>query len=78
MAKHFNSYPNPASSFVNIHSGLINSKLVLLSLTGKIIAQKYTNGKQVTFNVSNLPSGIYILQKLNKGKLVEVKKIIVE
>ena len=77
-ASTLNIYPNPASNFVNIDSGLINSKLVLLSLTGKIIAQKYTNGKQVTFNVSNLPSGIYILQKFNKRKLVEVKKIIVE
>ena len=71
-----NIFPNPASDFVTIQSEITNSKYVLLTMEGKIVASKMSEGEKVIFNVSSLASGIYILQEFKGNRLLRVEKIV--
>lgn len=58
-------YPNPTSSDVTIvlpSSMTQNVHVTLLDLNGREIASKTTNSSEVTFNLSNQPSGVYLIQ----------------
>ena len=70
-------YPNPASDFINVKSPEASSKFELLTIEGKVIDSQNSNGEKVTFNVSNLSTGIYILQEYNEGKLIRIEKVLV-
>jgi hypothetical protein len=66
-------YPNPTSGILNIDSTIPVKQLQLISMPGKII-RKYSALYQL--DISDLPSGVYVLKvQLENGK-TEVKKLI--
>jgi hypothetical protein len=75
-------YPNPVNSLLNINlttSEESKYKISLYEITGRFIKQSSVNTKDssITINVTDLSSGMYILQISNsKGSLIETHKII--
>lgn len=60
------AYPNPFSDVITISSDneskIVSRSLKLYNITGKLVASQIMQSKNTTLNVSNLPSGIYILK----------------
>jgi len=57
-------YPNPASDFINLTlpSGLMNADLTIINTVGQVVsAHKIINGNSVGLDVSQLPSGVYLI-----------------
>ena len=75
-------YPNPVNSLLNINlttSEESKFKISLYEITGRFIKQSSVNTKNssITINVTDLSSGMYILQISNaNGSLIETHKII--
>lgn len=68
-------YPNPARDIVNI-SNCANSSFVILNLSGKMLASGVCNGNLSKLDVSNFPSGTYVL-KINKKQTVILRKLFI-
>ena len=70
-------YPNPVTDgVININSTLLGSKqIALYDITGRQVL--YTNTSNNTINVTNLKSGVYLLNITAENKAV-TKKIIIE
>jgi len=70
----FSVYPNPTSEMLNIISseGIIQ----LTDLSGKVILTKKQQGKS-TIDVSNLPSGIYLIH-LQTENIITTQKIVIK
>ena len=69
----FKLFPNPASEILNINHSYSEVTYNLFSIDGKIIKSGNIENQQI--NISDLQSGIYLLQ-LNSGGKTETKKII--
>ena len=62
-------YPNPATEMVNFQTeGADIYELILLDLTGRIIANYPANSNVLSINISNLPKGIYLYHLNGKNK----------
>ena len=77
-------YPNPGKEFINVHFHLPNENLQLLvtlcDFTGRIVrmGDLHTSNKEMRFDVSLLPRGLYILHITeSSGQTVSSKKIII-
>ena len=66
-------YPNPASDYINIHSPA-DFRFQILDITGRIVLETIAENKQI--NVSQIPSGIYILRGINQQTQFTRKLII--
>ena len=72
-------YPNPSNGLFNLSA---NNKpesvcnVTIYDLLGNQIKQFAWNGENTTFNLTNFPTGVYILKVSNKNA-VEVKKLMV-
>lgn len=63
----FTLYPNPAKDNLTIKTKkLINSKISLIDMNGRIIYSEVINNKNHTINVSDYENGVYILSISNK------------
>ncbi|GDX47822.1 hypothetical protein LBMAG25_06400 [Bacteroidota bacterium] len=73
----FNLYPNPANSSITIETGS-NGKYTfeLTDALGRIVTTVEFNNRTTTFNISNLPSGIYAASIVTDGKRI-TKKLVV-
>lgn len=77
-------YPNPCTQsnlFVELpDQSDIESFVQIVDLSGKVLFRQTTDfmeeGEIITFNVDELPRGIYLVQRGNKGTLVTKKLII--
>ncbi|PKP14838.1 MAG: Por secretion system protein, partial [Bacteroidetes bacterium HGW-Bacteroidetes-23] len=69
----FNIYPNPVSEELYIVHGYNEVDYNLFSVDGKLVQNGLLQGLKI--NVSNLQSGLYILQLEVDGKK-EIKKIV--
>ncbi len=64
-------FPNPATNFVNFStSSLEATKVLAIDLTGKIIATETMEMGKAKLNTSNLASGIYMYQVVDKNNQV--------
>jgi len=69
-------YPNPATDYVNIGYPLMQfEKVEIVSIKGRVL--RTFNGNQNILDVSGLASGVYLL-KLDAGKMIYVKRIIIQ
>jgi len=68
-------YPNPVSDVLYIQTRII-STATILDQTGRIIKMTSVPEKDIHFNVSDLPDGLYIV-RINNEFNTSVKKIIV-
>jgi hypothetical protein len=77
-------YPNPASDYVNIAiqtETAGEAEVSIIDMTGKVIGTRTydmnTGASVLSFNTSNTPAGIYILQVI-LGNSIAQKRIIIE
>jgi len=70
-------YPNPTSGkfYVTFSSELKNAKVMLLDINGKIIQQSVGNGFKLSFDLSNVASGVYLM-RIETEQGVVSKKVI--
>lgn len=69
-------YPVPFTNSLTVTTPDADfNQVVLMDLTGKTILQKETKGNQTTFNTTDLPQGIYILQMQSEKEMIS-KKIV--
>lgn len=76
----FQIYPNPTHGIVNISSSKINGEVYisLFDINGrKVLNKKVDMSGQATINVSNLSTGIYVMQLISDGK-TQTEKLIVQ
>ena len=72
-------YPNPATDKITIEiaAGLASSQLSIINLNGEEVLTRQITQPKTQIDISNLPSGVYIV-RLTNDKTVEVRKIIKE
>jgi hypothetical protein len=74
----FYFYPNPAKSQIRINLPEGENSLRILSLTGiEYYHSKSINSQQFDQDISDLISGVYIIELINNGTRIS-KKLIVE
>jgi hypothetical protein len=76
---HFTVYPNPANSFITVHSTADNLKTTyeMMDVLGKLIFKTESSVNDVVIPVSDLKPGIYFLRLRANGETT-VRKIIKE
>ncbi len=76
------TYPNPAEDEIHIQLGLENNyqniQYKLYNLLGELISQNFIQQAHSTINTSSLSSGLYHLQLLSAGKIIDNQKIIIQ
>lgn len=64
-------YPNPVSEILNIATINPGSEIRIFDLYGKTVLNVVCNAPEFSFNVQELPSGIYIAAIITKeGKMI--------
>ena len=60
-------FPNPATSVLTIQLPVVNSssRLLLIDVSGKLIAEKQITTTTIQLSVGSLPAGLYYLQYIN-------------
>ncbi len=66
-------YPNPAEDniFINCSSALNNAILHIINSTGSIVMSNSIKGNGMSLDVSSLPSGIYFIQCVSNGVMMQ-------
>lgn len=59
----FSIYPNPASNelHINFDESIENATMEIIDLTGKVIYSDQVNGYQATFDLTEMPAGVYFI-----------------
>jgi len=75
-------YPNPTSQYINIEIGAkqIEAKIdfALLSLNGQKLMQTSIDKPQYSFDVQQLPSGLYIYHIVSNFGILKTGKVVIE
>jgi hypothetical protein len=73
-----NTYPNPASDFINIQCENIHTSytLCLYTITGSLIYTDVIKTKSTQLEVSNLSPGVYILTMENQNFSIRRKVLV--
>jgi len=72
-------YPNPTSNILNISSSENISRIEIISITGKLVAQQDVNSDYTTCDVSDLSNGMYFVRIYgSEQNNVYVRKLIKE
>jgi len=76
-------YPNPASEYISVSTGLKNASITIYNLSGKIIFVQPEHtpilaGSTSKVNIGHLPAGLYLVQITQNGKPVFLGKIVKE
>lgn len=75
----FELYPNPSTNLLTIHCPhLTSGEIELKDLTGRSIFRQTVTDKQITVNITSLPSGIYFAVLKEAGGSITVKKWVKE
>ncbi len=72
--------PNPVSDVVNISFNNINrdkATVRVANAEGKVVIETTTNNNFIHFDINNLPSGIYMVQVMQSGKISATQKFVV-
>lgn len=73
-------YPNPANSLlhIDVDNVVADSNVEILSIEGKVVLRSPLNELRSSFDISNLPVGLFFV-RLNDGILnIETKKLIIQ
>jgi len=70
-------YPNPANEMVYVSANSKIQQIELINHEGRVVKQQNVNSNQVTFNVSDVASGIYGIRITSPNQLT-TKKIVIE
>ncbi|MDD4149471.1 MAG: T9SS type A sorting domain-containing protein, partial [Bacteroidales bacterium] len=67
-----NIYPNPATKFINIvQENTDFEQLTVYDITGRIVIQKSLNNSSTSLDISNLPSGVYLISLKTVNSSIE-------
>lgn len=71
-------YPNPAKDQVTIALGTdkTNASVALINLSGQKVMERQTADNELTLNVAQIPSGVYVIA-IEKGAIHSYEKIVV-
>lgn len=69
-------YPNPANDQINV-LGLNGSHVQLMDLNGRVLGTQIIEDSEITFDISELATGAYMIHVVN-GERVHTEKVIVE
>lgn len=72
----FKLYPNPTSNLLTIQTQLNEFNYVIYSVESRIIKSGKSNLEQTTIDVSNLPSGLYIIEVKSNNEEIRKQKFI--
>jgi len=73
-----NIYPNPAKNNINIeNSNFVISNIELYNITGQLVKTENVNSMSINMNISDLKTGIYILE-LHTNETSIRRKLIIE
>lgn len=78
---HFIVYPNPADDIITItisHPEFINGTLIISDIAGNNIRHQTINKNKFTIDISDLQTGVYLIQVLMNKKIIGYKKIIIQ
>jgi uncharacterized repeat protein (TIGR01451 family) len=74
---HFNVYPNPAKEQLYIDANTNIDKVTIYDLLGKTIKSTMVNGTSTTVDVSEMASGLYLVE-ISNGSSRNISKLIIE
>ncbi len=77
VADQFRLYPNPASSQVQISSDEQLDQITIRDITGKVVMVEMNPDMNHTLDVSNLASGMYIVES-RKDNTISVEKLAIQ
>jgi Peptidase family M1 domain/Secretion system C-terminal sorting domain len=72
--------PNPASDVININFSNNNREkttIVLTNAEGKKVVESSTSNDFIHFDISDLPSGMYVVQIVQNGQVAQTSKFLV-
>ena len=68
-------YPNPASTFINIEVGIENEEVKIVDVLGnEVTNEKLKDVNNLQIDVSNLPSGVYLIRTATQGTQKFIKQ----
>jgi Secretion system C-terminal sorting domain len=75
-------FPNPANNIINVSVGNPGSELIirLISSSGQVLQSSVSNGAGnsiSSMNISNYPSGIYLLQLLDSKEILKTSVVLI-
>ena len=73
----FKLYPNPAKQELNIILSTINNIILIYNLQGKLVKQSFVSTTNCKLNITDLSSGIYVVEVWN-NKVRNFQKFIIE
>jgi hypothetical protein len=69
-------YPNPFNDLIKVSSGTNIASIEIVTLTGKVVKSLIANGvAEVSLDVKDLPSGLYLVKVKNTGGVVKTTKV---
>jgi len=74
----YSIYPNPATNQVTITSEIENMNYQILSSDGKLIQTISSSGKNTLVSLDHFNKGIYFVQGVKNGQILNVKKLIIQ
>ena len=77
VADQFRIYPNPATSQVQISSDELLDQITIRDITGKVVMVQMNPDMNQTMDVSDLASGLYIVES-RKGNVISVEKLAIQ
>ena len=63
-------YPNPANDYVNVNATVNLHNIEIYSIYGQLLISEIVDTNNIKIDVSNLPSGTYILRAANQSALL--------
>ena len=72
-----NTYPNPASNFVNFDCEMQNASVAIYNMMGQEVIRQDVNDSHVSINISDLTDGIYFYSVIVNGEAVKTSKLVV-
>ena len=72
----FMVYPNPVKNSITINSSELVKCIELSDLTGKILNDKKVNGTVASIDLTEYPSGIYLLKATNTQGEISIQKVV--
>jgi len=77
IASEISVYPNPASTLVNVISGVEIRNVKLVNFVGQVVLEQNVDANSVRLDVSNLTTGIYFVKVETTSGAVVTKRITV-
>lgn len=69
-------FPNPTSGWLNLETSYMEPlQLVITNVLGQTMTQQHNFSLNTQLDISHLPSGMYLLTILEKGRLIKSFKI---